>query len=638
MNIPINGFGALNYLQISEELRQEEVSQEELKRQSKLARRFGNSALKKHPQLGQVKSAMQVLEPGQLMKVLQNTHLAMNGNGESADLAQQDIPQLKMPQGGEESNNSDKNARADKPLSASAKMSELLGKIAQLINDTSIEKLNAQVSSYNAMMEGMGDAYSELAKDIETQSKQHAANVDSLKVAQNQANKLEQDVNNAQSSLNKAQDTLSDLQRQAAGQNPVSPELEQQIDEAKNAVAVAQANLASAKSSHDSFVAGPLAAAIKAENASRLALESTQVKSKAMVDSLSPQQQSAVESQRKQSDENVKTLTFLMALISQLLSRSADEELSASADLKMKLAEAAAKDAEKKAKEYDEQVRKAEELQKTMGCIAKVLGWAITVVGFAGALFTGGASLAIAGIGLALAIGDEICQAVNDGYSFMQAALKPLMEHVIQPLMEFMAKQFTAVFEALGLDKNTAELMGKIFGAISTAVIMIAAVMVAGSAASKLGDVVMKKLGGDVVKKAAQTTINKMMDNAVGDAIKKMSGGIGRMVGMDSVKMAQWSVRVNMTKTIGMLANTSIQTAGNVVAANMMINAAKIRASILNNITLQHMLNEMMDRVVDNYSTRMETANAIIKNISNVADDQMKAGKYIVAKISVVAS
>ncbi|QQG29078.1 type III secretion system translocon subunit SctE [Pectobacterium carotovorum] len=633
MDIPLDGFGTLDYIRGSSE-----ASQEELKRQGELTKRFGNSALKNHSQLGQVKDAIQVLQPGQLMKVLQNTHLAMSGNGERADLAQQDIPQLTLLQESGEADNSDKNARADKRLSTSAEMNALLGKIAQLTNDSSVGKLNAQVHSYNAMMAGTENAYSELAAALETQGTQWAGDADALNAAQKQANKLEQDVNNAQSSLNKAQGTLSDLERQAAAQDPVSPELEQQIDEARNAVVMAQANLTSAKSAHDNFVAGPLATAIKAENASRAELNTTQAKSNTMVNSLSPQQQFAVESQRKQRDENTKSLTFLMALISQLINQSANEDLSASAELKQKLSEAAAKDAEKKAKEYDEQVRKAEELQKTMGCIAKVLGWAITVVGVVGAAFTGGASLAIAAVGLALAIGDEICQAVNDGYSFMQAALKPLMEHVMKPLMEFMAKMYAQILELFGLDKSTSEFVGQILGAISAAVILIAAMMVAGSAASKLGDVFMKKLGGDVAKKAIQNTMHKMMDNVVGETIKKMSGGIGRAVAMDSVKMGQIAVRMRMATTIASFANTTIQTTGNIITADMMVKAAKTKANMINDIALQDLLNEMMDRAMDSYTRRVESANEIIKNISTVADNQMQAGKYITKRMRAVGA
>ncbi|WP_224718597.1 type III secretion system translocon subunit SctE [Pectobacterium versatile] len=627
MNMQVDGFGTLDYIRGGME-----ASQEELKRQNDLTKRFGNSALKNHPQLGQVKSAIQVLQPEQLMKVLHNTNQAMSGNGERADLAQQDIPQLALPRGSEEANTG-----ADKRLSTSAEMSALLGKIAQLTNDSSIEKLNAQVQGYNAMMAGTEKAYSELAAQLETQGMQWADDADSLKTAQNQANKLEQNISNAQSSLNKAQGTLSGLERQAAEQDPVPPALEQQIDEARKAVAAAQANLANAKSEHDNFVTGPLAVAIKAENASRSELNTTQAKSKAMVASLSPQQQSIIETQRKERDENTKSLTFLMALISQLLNQSANEDLSASAEFKQKLSEAAAKDAEKKAKEYDEQVRKAEELQKTMGCIAKVLGWAITVVGVVGAAFTGGASLAIAAVGLALAIGDEICQAVNDGYSFMQAALEPLMEHVIKPLMEFMAKMYAQVLESFGLDKNTSELVGQILGAISAAVILIATMMVAGSAASKLGDVVMKKLGGDVAKKAVQSTMQKMMDNVVGQTIKKMSGGLGRGMGMDPAKMAQMAVRMKMATTVASFANTTMQATGNIITADMMVKAAKIRANMINNIALQSMLNEMMDRAVNDYSRRLESVNEIIRNISTVADNQMQAGKFIARKMSAVA-
>ncbi|GLY60838.1 hypothetical protein IW01_17770 [Pectobacterium brasiliense] len=632
MNIPINGFGGLDYISGGME-----ASQEELKRQGELTKRFGNSALKNHPQLDQVKSAIQILHPDQLMKVLQNTQQAISGNGVQADFAQQDIPQLALPRGREDASESDKNARADKRLSTTAEMTALLGKIAQLTNDSSIDKLNGQVQSYNAMMAGTEQAYSELATQLETQAIQWADDSDSLKVTQKQANALEQDVTNAQSSLDKAQSALSDLERQAAEQNPVSPELEQQLDEAKKAVAAAQANLASAKLAHDNFVAGPLAAAIKAENASRLEFDAAQAKSKTLMESISPQQQSFVEIQSKQRDENTKSLTFLMALISKLLSKSANEELSASAELKQKLSEAAAKDAEKKAKEYDEQVRKAEDLQKTMGCVAKILGWAITVVGVAAAAFTGGASLAIAAIGLALAIGDEICQAVTGGFSFMQAAMKPLMEHVIQPMMEFFAKMYAQAFEAMGIGADTAALIGQIMGAINTAVILIGGVMLAGSAASKFGSMAMEKLGGNIAKNAIQNTMQKMMDNVVGETIKKMGAGIGRSMGMDAVKMGQVAVRMNMATTVASFANTTIQTTGNIVAADMMVKAAKAKAHMINDIALQDMLNEMMDRAIDSYTRRVESANDIIKNISTVADNQLQAGKYITRRMSAVA-
>ncbi len=169
-----------------------------------------------------------------------------------------------------------------------------------------------------------------------------------------------------------------------------------------------------------------------------------------------------------------------MALISQLIAKSSNADLQATAELKQKLAEASAKDAEKKAKEYEEEVRKAEEMQKTMGCLGKVLGWLITAVSFVAAAFTGGASLALAAVGLALAIGDEINQAVT-GNSFIADAMQPIMDAVVKPLMELFGKIFAGILESMGVDKETAEMVGKIMGAIAAAAVLVAGVIVAGS-------------------------------------------------------------------------------------------------------------------------------------------------------------
>ncbi len=126
----------------------------------------------------------------------------------------------------------------------------------------------------------------------------------------------------------------------------------------------AQLALTTATGLYNGFVEKTLNPAKTAKSNSHMALEATQSKSQALVNTLTPQQQSAVEFQRKHNDDLSKSLNFLMALMSQLIAKSSSDDLQATAELKQKLAEASAKDAEKKAKEYEEEVRKAEEMQK----------------------------------------------------------------------------------------------------------------------------------------------------------------------------------------------------------------------------------------------------------------------------------
>ncbi|MCS3431537.1 type III secretion system translocon subunit SctE [Klebsiella sp. BIGb0407] len=595
-----------------------DINQQQLKRQSEQAKRFVNSAIKDHPQLDNIKGALQVLQPKQLISVLENTRDAINGNGGTVNLIRQEIPLLSEP-------NSDTD---NTTMHSSARMLELLGKINQLTSDSSLQKQLNQLKTYNASMAGAESSYSELAAALESQGEQWANNSDALKQAQGESTQLEKEVKSAESDLKNKQSALTKLETQAQEQDPVSSELNQQIDDARKEVIAAQANVDKKTQIFNQHTKDILNPAVKAENSSRQALDNTLDKSRALTNTTPVHQQAVIENQRKQNDQQSKSLTFLMALISQLIDNSASNDLKAAAELKVKLSEAAAKDSDKKAKEYEDSVRKAEEMQKVMGCIGKILGWVITIASVAAAVFTGGASLVFATIGLALAIGDEINQAVN-GVSFMAQAMKPLMDAVIQPMMELLGSVYAKILETMGVDKSTAQMIGQIMGAIATAIIMVAAVVVAGSVASKLSSAIAKRVGSKVM--------DKIMNNVVMDVLKRIGQGVGRSVGMQEAKIAQIAARTEMGLAVANLGNTAIQTAGNIVVADMKVDAAKMKAHLLNNTALQELLNIMLERAVDAFKTRMESTNEIIKKMSSVTESNMQTGLYITKRMSTVA-
>jgi len=595
-----------------------DINQQQLKKQSEQAKRFSNPAIKDHPQLDSVKGALQVLQPKQLISVLENTRNAISGKGDTISLARQEMPLLTEP-----------NPEAgNKTMDATARMLALLGKINQLTSDSSLQNQLTQLKTFNASMTGVENSYSELATALESQGEQWANDSDALKQAQGESTRLEKEAKSAESDLKNAQSALAKLEAQAHEQNPVSSELTQQIDDARKTVVAAQTAVDKKTQAFNQHTKDSLNPAIKAEQTSRQALDKTLEQSRTLTNSTPVQQQAIIENNRKQNDQQSKSLTFLIALMSQLIDQSASNDLKAAAELKNKLSEAAAKDSEKKAQEYEDSVRKSEEMQKVMGCIGKILGWVITAVSFAAAIFTGGASLAFAAVGLALAVGDEISQAVN-GVSFMAQAMKPLMEAIVQPLMELLGSVYAKILESFGVDKSTAQMIGQIMGAIAAAMIMVATVVVAGSVASKLSSVVAKKIGSNVMDKA--------MNNIVGDVLKRIGQGVGRSMGLQEAKIAQVGVRSEMALSAASMGNTAIQTAGNIITADMKVDAAKAKAQLLNNTALQELLNDMLERAVDAFKTRIESTNSIVKNISSIAENNMQAGQYITRKMSTVA-
>ncbi|MCK8218601.1 type III secretion system protein, partial [Erwinia amylovora] len=76
MNIQVDSYGALEHLTGGHE-----ASDLELKIQRNQAQRLGNSALKEHPQLGNIRRALKIIQPEQLLKVLQHAGSALHGKG-----------------------------------------------------------------------------------------------------------------------------------------------------------------------------------------------------------------------------------------------------------------------------------------------------------------------------------------------------------------------------------------------------------------------------------------------------------------------------------------------------------------------------------------------------------------------------
>lgn len=622
-----------------------EANRSVLNAQSNNIKRFGESALRDHPQRDVVASAIKFLQPEQLVVILQDTTKALQGNPSQLWTPQDaNIPKLASEPFSFLSKTTMSSGEHETSLSASARMIGLLGKINQLTGDVTLQQMVDQLKIYNMQLSDHSQAYNTLAEQLEVHAQQWANDYDELAQAHSQVGELKKMIDAKTQEISAAQDALVSLQilaeKELDEKGIISPELNKKIEDEKYVIREKYNDKDRLLGQRQEVVDNRLKPAQQAESVSKTSLENLKKQAQALLGTISIQQASVIEYKQKQQNENAKSLSYLLAVISQLINESASDDLQAGASLKQKMAESAAKSTEKKAREFEVEQRKAEELQKTMGCIGKIIGWVITGISFIAAIPTGGASLALAGIGLALAVGDEIYQAAT-GKSFIEQALTPLMESVIQPLMNFLAKNISSLLQGMGVDKGTADLIGNIIGAIVVAVAIIVLAVLASSFAGRILSSIGTKLATTSVVQTSRAMMNRVMkriiDNNILKMLKNMTSTISQKLGSRNI-IGERSINVlKQANNIAAGANTGLHTALNITSSVYQMKADTLRAGILESITLQQLLNELMDRMVDGFSHRISSANAIIENMATVAENQIQAGKYITHKIRNVA-
>ncbi|WP_168386296.1 type III secretion system translocon subunit SctE [Erwinia amylovora] len=632
MNIPVDNSEYLKHLSAGLE-----SSHEESKKELSQLHRFANSQYRHYPRIGEVREALKSLQPEQLLEVLQKTGRSLLSAGSNFTIEKQDIPQLNVPVYSQIMSNDEYSglattSAAESYSNASAEMTALIGKIIQLTGESSLEKMVSKLQVFNATMDGAGKAYSHLAEELEAQGQLWAGNADALRAVQAHAETLNQVKLNVQSKLDDAQTNLKALQVKAETQVPLSPLLLNQLIEANKEVRAVLSDLNGATLNHENYVIEVLNPAFAAEKMAQALLNATLAQATSLISSLTDRQHSIIQIRHQESKIEAKSLTFLIALMSQLISQNAGEDFKALALLKQKLSEAAARDSQNKALEVEAQLRKAEDLQKTMGCIGKVLGWVITTVCMGTAIFTGGSSMILGMVMLAIMAGDEIDQRLNN-HSFIQDGMQPIMENIVQPLMKLYAEAYTAILLLFIADKKVAETAGQIMGAIATAMIMIAGTVLIGVGVGKIVGAMARNIGNNLGEKM----LKKIMDQMFMQVLKRFFHGAGRFFNMDNNKIAQISNYTQMAVTGGTMVNTLVQAVGSIVAADMMIEAAKARARLMQNSALQDLLESIMTQAQESFSFRMEAINRILENICSVAENQMLAGNYITKKMNHVA-
>lgn len=206
--------------------------------------------------------------------------------------------------------------------------------------------------------------------------------------------------------------------------------------------------------------------------------------------------------QMKRMQDNVLSLTQLMAEVINLMSESSSIDIQNTKKVMEAEFQNNITQMKEQIKKNKEAMEKANEMKKNMGCIAKVIGHvvtAITVLSSIAAVFTGGASLVIAALALGLLIADK---------SLELSGKKSLTARAMEPLMKAIADGIASRLEKDGLDKDKANLIAAILTAIILAVVLVlvSAGLALKSVSQLISKIVPKFISKFIGKMSSKTT------------------------------------------------------------------------------------------------------------------------------------
>ncbi|AZC38197.1 type III secretion system translocon subunit SctE [Pseudomonas chlororaphis] len=395
---------------------------------------------------------------------------------------------------------------------AEDKFTLLMASLITLLGDVSMESLKSR-------MEILKSAAKAAAEGNKALSDNYLNAVAEFEAAAASASSSEEKLAAAKANVESAQKELADAEAALGKTEPGTPEQAKALaarDLAQGKLAGAQQQLTQAEAEHRAAIKVADEAGKKAEALARQ-VESSGLGDKPVLEGVKNQLNAAA------------TMVLLMTRFAELMGQSAENKLEAEQELFRSMQTARQEFMEKKSEEYLEQVRQSEAASKTMGCIGKILGAVLMVVSLVGAVFTAGASLALTAVGIALMATDMLVKELT-GVSFMEEAMKPLMDNILNPMIQAIGKGIAELLKKAGVDDASAQMAGMILGAIIGAVAMVAVLVVVA-----------------VVGKAAAKSVAKAMGKALGKLVSKIAPQVLKMATRAATKVSEGFTKV-MTK------------------------------------------------------------------------------------------
>lgn len=482
----------------------------------------------------------------------------------------------------------------------------LMASLINLLGDVNMKSLKSLVEIFRSAAKASADGNKALSDD-------YLKAVAELEAAVASASRSEEELAKAKANVDSAQRALADAESALGQTEPGTPEHAKALaarEQAQGKLSGAQQQLSKANMEFQAAVKVAGEAGKKAEAVARL-VENAGLGDKPVLDGMKRQLNAAA------------TMVLLMTRFAELMGESAETKIEAEQELFRSMEAARQAFLEKKSEEYLEQVRKAEAASKTAGCIGKVLGAVLTVVSVVGAAFTGGASLALAAVGVGLMAADMLVKQLT-GVSFMEKAMKPLMDNILAPMIQAIGKGIADLLKKAGVDGASAEMAGMIMGAIVGAVAMVAVLAVvavvgksaAGRVASAMGNMFGKlanKMAPQMLKQAAQA-----VSNGFTSVMTKARTSLG--LKSDAISLDLYASRLAASVAVVEAGGTAAQSAFEIKSGIHQRNAAQHLAEFefakVISEELKHYLNDM----VQLFDQSMKAKDNAIKQAFSIQD------------------
>lgn len=501
-----------------------------------------------------------------------------------------------------------------------ARYSRLLNEVMATLAEAGLAKLDTLLANRKVIAQSQSNGQAALLREYE-------AALNELEAATESARQSEGRVQGAQEALAKAQAELEAAQRRLDGLAPDSPDYRQALadrDAAQAKAGRAQQAFDEASRQHRSALDSAQAANVKAEG----------VRQKVVAEGIPTSDSSRDDAKRNLA--SAAQLALLMAMFAKLLGDSADERLEMERKLAGEIRDAQAAQAVAEAKKQQEEIAKAERASKAMGCIGKVLGAVLTVVSVVGAVFTGGASLAIAAVGIALMAGDMIGKAIT-GTSFMEAALKPLMTHVLSPMVQAIGKAMGDALKALGVNASLAETVGHVIGAVAAAAAMIAAMVVVATVAKGAASRIAPKMA-EMIGKLASKAVPDLLKQAGRSSSRLMSQMMNKVRGSlgmksDPTSLARYGNYVQSTAAGVQGVGTGTQSGLQVSAGIHQKNAAEHMAAVVIASAIVESMANWLSEAVERFGDALSKQNRMIEQMSGELQNHLNTGLQIARRV-----
>nr|WP_318383163.1 type III secretion system translocon subunit SctE [uncultured Enterobacter sp.] len=533
---------------------------------------------------------------------------------------------------------------------------DLMAKMIVLLGDQSIDDLKARAEMYTKISKENGSASADVLAQVDAEEQAYD-NAKSADMA-------------AKQSVDHAQQQLTALTRQLQSLQQSKAELERKISDAKTP----SADIAGLKSQLAS-VNSQISQTQAAINTQQAVLNNAQQTQKATGDAVSTSAQeldgslkyldtlnkhaATVNTALQQSmKSSAGTAALLMAQMIAIMGEATEETMKSNIAFAQKTQEAQQLKLASDAEEVEKQQEKSKHMQDTMGCVGKIIGAIVMVVSVVSAVFTGGASLAFAAVGIAIMAADQIYQKVTGNESFIAAALKPIMEHVLMPIIQAITDAISSVLKAFGVKNEVAEIIASVLAVV---VLIVSAIAVSVIAKQLPIDKLMNAIGGmiknvlnavlstlakalkplvtgaksladDLAKMMSKlnSTLTKFLNQIFGDSAKSKVNVLKEFFD-DEVNIKNLGNRVNFAEDALKFSAAGIDSAGNITAGTFEKRVSEIMADITRTMSASASMKLFTDGVMDEYRRSMENMNSMMTSAADMAGEEQAVGRFIFA-------